>query len=559
MKRRRTAFNHLAVIGRRFGACGSSGASAAEPPAPFVGPLDDYAGDLGSAWSVGRRLLSTYTGPLIRLRRLPDNAEADFTYDADGSNLDTVSIDNFVGPFDAFVVKVYDQTGGANDLYQTTGGAQFKLVDAGTMGVVNGRPKAYNWGGGNRFLSATAAQPAYTLMVVARNGNTPVGGFGALFKTPSSNSLHAFWDLGGSNWAVYDESFAAHDVGAQTAWACHVLASDAAGGNDMLARSDATEINIANDTATSGQLEIGASDIDTELTEALLFPAKLDGTTITAVQAILKNWVLPSLALTLIATVDSAIAGQTPSTAKPIYSAQDHSTPAYTRNASFWGNGYAAAMTAVSPWNSSGATQKAGVLVSPRHVLFAQHYTPSVSSTIRFVTTGNVVVTRTISAVQNLTTRESYYPDISVALLDSDVPGTIDFARVLPDNFRDYLPSLTSPRLPVLVTNQDEEGLVMDMHEMPTAITAPRSLLYLQAPTDTTRQSFSELLISGDSGAPFCWFIDSKLVLLGMATYANYGAGTSIVPFKSEINVAMATLGGGYALTEIDLSSYRPA
>lgn len=535
------------------------GAEAAEPPAPFVGPLDDYAGNLGSAWSVGRRLLSTYTGPLIRLRRLPDQAESDFTYDADG-NLDTVAIANFVGPFDAFLVKAYDQTGGANDLYQTTGSAQFKMVDAGALAVVNGRPKAFNWGGGARVMYATAAQPAYTFMMVGRNGNTPVGGYGSLFKLPSSSTLHAFYDMGGSNWTVYDEAYATYDPGvAQTTWACHVMASNAAGGNDMLVRSDATEFNIANDTVSSGQLEIGAADVDTEITEALLFPAKLDGAAITAVQAILKNWILPSLALTLIATVDNAIAGHVPSTHKPIYSSQDHSTPAYTRNASFWARDYVAAMTAISPWNSSGATQKAGVLVSPRHVLFAQHYTPSVSSTIRFVTTGNAVVTRTISAVQNLTTRESYYPDISVALLDSDVPGTIGFARVLPDNFRDYLPSLTSPRLPVLITNQDEEGLVMDMHEMPTAITAPRSLLYLQAPTDATRQSFSELLISGDSGAPFCWFIDSKLVLLGMATYANYGAGTSIVPFKAEIDAAMATLGGGYTLTEIDLSSYRPS
>lgn len=557
MKLRRTSFNHLAVIGGRFGACGSSGASAAEPPAPFVGPLDDYATGLSGAWSVGRRLLSTYTGPLIRLRRLPDDAEADFTYDADGK-LDTVAISNFVGPFDAFVVKVYDQTGGENELYQTTNNAQFKIVDAGALAVVNSRPMVFNWGGGNRFMMATAAQPAYTFMLVAHNGSTPVGGFGSLFKLPSGNSLHAFWDLGGSNWAVYDESFATHDMGAQTTWACHVLASDAAGGNDMLARSDATEINIANDTATLGQLEIGSSDTDTEFTEAVLFPAKLDVTTVTAVQAILKNWVLPSLALTLIATIDTAIAGQVPSTHKPIYSSQDHSTPAYTRNVSFWAHSYASAMTAISPWNSSGATQKAGVLVSPRHVLFAQHYTPSVSSTIRFVTTGDVVVTRTITAIENLTTRESYYPDISVALLDSDVPGTIEFARVLPDNFRDYLPSLTSPRLPVLVTNQDEEGLVMDMYEMPASITAPRSLLYLQNPTDATRQSFSELLTSGDSGAPFCWLIDSKLVLLGMATYANYGSGTSIVPFKAEIDAAMATLGGDYALTDIDLSSYLP-
>lgn len=532
----------------------------AEPPAPFVGPLDDYADTLYSAYSLGRRLLSSYTGPLIRLRRLPDNAEADFSCGGDDNYLDTTAIENFVGPFDAFVVKVYDQTGADNPFYQTTDGAQFKLLSSGALSTVNDRPMAFNLGGGSRTLAAVNPAGAYTFMLVGRNGSAPVSGFGSLFKLPSSNSLHAFWDLDGGNWQVYDESFGTHDVGvSQTTWACHVLASDASGGSDMTARSDASQVTLANDTATSGYVEIGSADIDTQFTEMVMFDSKLDGTTMTAVQAILKNWILPSLALTLIATIDNAIAGQVPSTHKPIYSSQDHSTPAYTRNVSFWAHNYASAMTAISPWNSSGATQKAGVLVSPRHVLFAQHYTPSVSSTIRFVTTGNVVVTRTITAIENLTTRESYYPDISVGLLDSDVPGTIEFARVLPDNFRDYLPSLTSPRLPVLVTNQDEEGLVMDMYEMPASITAPRSLLYLQNPTDATRQSFSELLVSGDSGAPFCWFIDSKLVLLGMATYANYGSGTSIVPFKSEIDAAMTSLGGGYTLTDIDLSSYLPA
>ena len=47
------------------------------------------------AWSVARRLNTSYTGALIRIRRSSDNAETDIGYN--GSNeLDTSAITSFV-------------------------------------------------------------------------------------------------------------------------------------------------------------------------------------------------------------------------------------------------------------------------------------------------------------------------------------------------------------------------------------------------------------------------------------------------------------------------------
>lgn len=60
----------------------------------FVGLLDTYSG-AAAAYSL-RRLSSTYTGNLIRVRRSSDNAEQNIGYDSNNV-LDTASLLNFVG------------------------------------------------------------------------------------------------------------------------------------------------------------------------------------------------------------------------------------------------------------------------------------------------------------------------------------------------------------------------------------------------------------------------------------------------------------------------------
>lgn len=39
-------------------------------------------------------------------------------------------------------------------------------------------------------------------------------------------------------------------------------------------------------------------------------------------------------------------------------------------------------------------------------------------------------------------------------------------------------------------------------------------------------------------------------------TYGGAGAGSNLVPRKDAINTMMTNLGGGYQLTEVDLSSF---
>lgn len=107
--------------------------------ASFVGALDDYTTALAGVWSVARRLLSSYTGSLIRIRRDSDDAEQDIGFDADG-NLDTAAITSFVGANSAFVTSIYDQSGSAYNASQAVALSQPKIVNAGTLLTLSGKP-----------------------------------------------------------------------------------------------------------------------------------------------------------------------------------------------------------------------------------------------------------------------------------------------------------------------------------------------------------------------------------------------------------------------------------
>jgi hypothetical protein len=101
--------------------------------------LDTYTGAAG-AYSVTRRLSSTYTGSLIRVRRSSDNTEQDIGYTT-GNLLDESALTSFVGANNGFVTKVYDQSGNTKDFTQSTAASQPQIVSSGTILTQNGKPK----------------------------------------------------------------------------------------------------------------------------------------------------------------------------------------------------------------------------------------------------------------------------------------------------------------------------------------------------------------------------------------------------------------------------------
>jgi hypothetical protein len=267
---------------------------------------------------------------------------------------------------------------------------------------------------------------------------------------------------------------------------------------------------------------------------------------------IFQSLVTGSLAAHVASTIDGLLAGKSASNALRIFTTQDHANQVYVRNPNVWAHALPHCLTCLSPWNSTGGNTRAGTLISPRHIIFAAHYQINVGATVRFVAMDGTVVNRTMTAKLTHPSYVPYFPDITVGVLDSDVPESIAFARILPADWADYLPSqntFNDGRLPTLTLDQEEKALVTDWYR-------EAAMTSFITPSDPQRLAFYESKIGGDSGNPAILPVNGLPVILTVWTYGGAGSGSSIREQKTAINTMMTTLGGGYQLTEIDLSGF---
>jgi len=114
----------------------TSGCSITLPSGPSL--LLDLYPNAAAAYSV-RRLSSTYTGNLIRVRRSSDNTEQNIGYDSTNV-LDTVALLAFVGAGSGYITTWYDQSGNGNNATQPTALNQPQIVSAGSLLTVNSKP-----------------------------------------------------------------------------------------------------------------------------------------------------------------------------------------------------------------------------------------------------------------------------------------------------------------------------------------------------------------------------------------------------------------------------------
>jgi hypothetical protein len=167
----------------------------------FVGALDAYTTGLAGTWSVARRLLTGYTGPLIEVRRSTDDATLDIGYTETGL-LDTVALLAFCGAGDGFLVTTYDQSGFDSHLTQANPAIQLRVVNTGALEVigVNAIPAAKITGmgssmnaalvGGTHYTGAAASLSAILQAPADSGGNFRYGGItNNIGQVPSTAAL----------------------------------------------------------------------------------------------------------------------------------------------------------------------------------------------------------------------------------------------------------------------------------------------------------------------------------------------------------------------------------
>ncbi len=255
----------------------------------------------------------------------------------------------------------------------------------------------------------------------------------------------------------------------------------------------------------------------------------------------LQSGLAPGVVVNLPASTQSQaaalIAGKTPSAALPLFSTRNDATLSYVRNAGFWAG--LLDLTCASVSNSAnldgtGGNRGAGTAISPRHVVFANHFTPGNGTVLRFVTRDNQLVTRTLANSVQIGSG-----DIQVGVLDSDLPPTITPAKVIAPP----VPLLTGAI--VVALNQYKQGLVMQ-----TVGDGGAANIF---PTGPFTDWDSDIIV-GDSGSPtFLLTADGTPVLLFCfftgGAGAGGGAGPSLSGSYAAINTAMTNLGSGYQLT----------
>lgn len=262
--------------------------------------------------------------------------------------------------------------------------------------------------------------------------------------------------------------------------------------------------------------------------------------------------------------IESAISTTSETAPTPVYSTLDYDAGTFVRNSNFLLNStHRDAVTCASPWNSRQGAFRAGTAVTPRHVLVATHYPLAVGDTIKFVTSDDTVISRTIT--RKVTVKEN--SDIDMLLLDSDLPATITPCKLFPSNYEDYLPagtaynSYAATSIPLLTVNaRGEKASVRELLRI--TITDHGHLgVQVKVPEPTSSlYPFYEPTVVGDSGSPVFAVIGSELWLMNL--WWSGGGGTFLASILTELNSAISSLDAsegistGYTVTEGDLSSY---
>ena len=270
-------------------------------------------------------------------------------------------------------------------------------------------------------------------------------------------------------------------------------------------------------------------------------------------------------------SIVSRLSGKNPSTDRFVYSSQNPyggvgDAGIWVRNPNCWINGVSN-ISCFSPAQRSGASwnTRGGTLITRKHVLFAKHYKTSIlpngGTPLIFVDENNNAIRR------NIIQYGDDISDITIALLDSEVPSNIKIAKVLPKNYQDYMVlgwptggDLDYGLLGILGVGLDQE----EKAHVKTSTTVYYNSLYhiiafdnFSGPQGSINPypQWTDDIVVGDSGNPVFYIIDNELVVL--TTWWTPTNGPFITKRYDQVNAIIEELspGEGYSLNPIDLQA----
>lgn len=223
---------------------------------PFVGALDGFTSGLVVCWSVTRRLLASYTGPLMLVRADRTGQPTLDIYPLADGTLDTVALLAFAGTDSVYVVTAYAQHG-SYDFTESTAAVQPKIVNAGTLEIGGGL-----WNGGQGLAASSVVFPDATKRQVVTRLRLASGQGGGMWLHQGGASVTGdyvnayggiYTDLPEATARVFAPSLS-NDVD-------HVLSEERDGANEAV-RVDsvvtASRADASGNMATTGYLGVGS-------------------------------------------------------------------------------------------------------------------------------------------------------------------------------------------------------------------------------------------------------------------------------------------------------------
>ena len=238
------------------------------------------------------------------------------------------------------------------------------------------------------------------------------------------------------------------------------------------------------------------------------------------------------------------------------------------RSESFWAKDID--FTSVSVWNNRGAILPSETLVdyrlrgataiTKRHIIMAKHYKLETSDVVYFVDPDGTWVSRIILAIADHASK-----DITVGILNEELPDNISFSKVAPSNIneffkRDYLDFITEYYEPIVAGFDFEKKLTLMLLTTANSLTL-KETVYSSSPSSLPEpyDNLAEAIIGGDSGNPLFIIIGGEAILL--TSYFNTVKGPSYANYISDINDLIAAADNtasantSLKVTEFDLNS----